>query len=169
MKKIIIILYFILLHFFLSCSWIENGTEKVENNKVELEVDIDGIAKLNNATDSELYNNHSYKRGWGTGLNSYSFRGIEFDFEEGYRYRYIEVPNQYSYPAFFSYFVLRKRNNCFYLIDYKVETGEKDNKRVYSYKYRCYKYYVSSSFLKFEESDEIFEDVLNYVNSKNKK
>ena len=164
MKKLLFVISMAFL--LLSCNWEEDKAKKIEEKHTELDVDINNIAGKNNATDSQLYNDHRYERAGGNGLDKYSFPEIMFNLEEGLRCSLLHTGSRYgpcTYWSDFSYFVLRERNGDYYLIDYKIRFADTDQ---WDYSYRCFKYYVSDRYLKFEKSDEIFEDVFDYVNPK---
>ena len=114
-----------------------------------------------------------FHREGGTGLGgTFEGSGFEhFDVDSGLWWgeHYDDVYRDRLYSLYLSYhryFVLRERNGDYYLVEYK----EKQNgENYYTYHYYCYRYYVSDKYMRMELSDEIFNDVFEYVKTKNKR
>lgn len=159
--------YFIaLLILLVSC--------KMTSTPSELEVDTAGIALKNNVSDSYFDDiKGKFHREGGTGLGgTFEGSGFEhFDVDSGLWWgeHYDDVYRDKLYSLYLSYhryFVLRERNGDYYLVEYKEKQNGED---YYTYHYYCYRYYVSDKYMRMELSDEIFDDVFEYVKTKNKR
>ena len=144
---------------------------KMNSTSSELEVDINGIAKKNNAEDSDFESiKGKLSRDGGSGLGTFKGNGFDhFDVDNGIWWAEHYAPNYGLYELqmdYRRYFVLRERNGNYYLVEYKEKQKGED---YYSYHYYCYKYYVSDKYLSMELSDEIFDDVFEYVKSRNER